>query len=67
MSKNNRKITMNDYDKNKVEIIMKLKGREGVAFIEYRKLSDGKTKILKTENFYKRYGVKNLSTGEEKE
>ncbi len=57
---------MNDYDNNKVEIIIELKGREGVAFIEFRKLPGGKPKILKTENFYNKYGMKSLNTEEPK-
>ena len=49
---------MNKYDKNKVEILLELKGRNGVAFVEYKIFASGKIKILKTENFYKKYGEK---------
>lgn len=46
-----------NYDKRKAEIIHLLSGVHGIAFIEYRELITGSIKILKTENFYKRYGI----------
>ncbi len=45
------------YDRKKVAIVMVLKGRDGISFYEYRILATGETKILRTKNFYRRYGV----------
>ncbi len=46
-----------NYDRKKVEIIMELNGRDGIAFFEYRVLSSGEIKILQAKNFFRRYGI----------
>ncbi len=48
-----------NYNTQKVQIIHEHGSNRNCPFVEFRDFSDNKIKILKTENFLKRYGVQN--------
>ncbi len=54
-SKNNQMEKTMNYNTKKVQIIHEYGSNRDCPFIEFRDLSDNKIKILKTENFLKRY------------